>query len=106
FFVTVCGSYCIFHSFPTRRSSDLWFSFFLPNRVYLERIESEQVNVTWRFRGERAGFLGTQLLITPHARDFEYVATGGTLKMALRSEEHTSELQSRENLVCRLLLEK
>src|SRR5690606_41861935 len=26
--------------------------------------------------------------------------------MALRSEEHTSELQSRENLVCRLLLEK
>src|SRR5207302_5312497 len=26
--------------------------------------------------------------------------------MKLRSEEHTSELQSRENLVCRLLLEK
>src|SRR5690606_41646226 len=26
--------------------------------------------------------------------------------MELRSEEHTSELQSRENLVCRLLLEK
>src|SRR5215475_13330132 len=26
--------------------------------------------------------------------------------MNLRSEEHTSELQSRENLVCRLLLEK
>src|SRR5690606_40911605 len=25
---------------------------------------------------------------------------------ALRAEEHTSELQSRENLVCRLLLEK
>ena len=25
---------------------------------------------------------------------------------ASRSEEHTSELQSRENLVCRLLLEK
>src|SRR5690606_40356033 len=25
---------------------------------------------------------------------------------AVRSEEHTSELQSRENLVCRLLLEK
>src|SRR5690606_40369065 len=29
---------------------------------------------------------------------------GGELR--LRSEEHTSELQSRENLVCRLLLEK
>src|SRR5690606_41282455 len=28
------------------------------------------------------------------------------LKAENRSEEHTSELQSRENLVCRLLLEK
>src|SRR5690606_39581069 len=28
------------------------------------------------------------------------------LLYSLRSEEHTSELQSRENLVCRLLLEK
>src|SRR5207302_3808067 len=28
------------------------------------------------------------------------------LNQPLRSEEHTSELQSRENLVCRLLLEK
>src|SRR5436309_8285302 len=28
------------------------------------------------------------------------------LGIAHRSEEHTSELQSRENLVCRLLLEK
>src|SRR5436309_8300700 len=27
-------------------------------------------------------------------------------RVAARSEEHTSELQSRENLVCRLLLEK
>src|SRR5690606_40365813 len=27
-------------------------------------------------------------------------------QVASRSEEHTSELQSRENLVCRLLLEK
>src|SRR5690606_40862508 len=27
-------------------------------------------------------------------------------KSYMRSEEHTSELQSRENLVCRLLLEK
>src|SRR5690606_40694921 len=37
-------------------------------------------------------------------RDWYVVdATGKTLG---RSEEHTSELQSRENLVCRLLLEK
>src|SRR5690606_40214118 len=32
-------------------------------------------------------------------------ASGGGQRSA-RSEEHTSELQSRENLVCRLLLEK
>src|SRR5690606_321705 len=35
--------------------------------------------------------------------------TGGKLRSVqntVRSEEHTSELQSRENLVCRLLLEK
>src|SRR5690606_41243493 len=30
----------------------------------------------------------------------------GPPRRAFRSEEHTSELQSRENLVCRLLLEK
>src|SRR5690606_41451049 len=32
-------------------------------------------------------------------------SSGGSAKSS-RSEEHTSELQSRENLVCRLLLEK
>src|SRR5690606_39718485 len=31
---------------------------------------------------------------------------GNVLAVFERSEEHTSELQSRENLVCRLLLEK
>src|SRR2546430_10527976 len=34
------------------------------------------------------------------------VQTRGTEKIADRSEEHTSELQSQSNLVCRLLLEK
>src|SRR5690606_39527468 len=33
-------------------------------------------------------------------------AAAETSRQQLRSEEHTSELQSRENLVCRLLLEK
>src|SRR6266511_4503533 len=33
-------------------------------------------------------------------------AVAAMLIVSLRSEEHTSELQSRENLVCRLLLEK
>src|SRR2546430_8784914 len=35
-----------------------------------------------------------------------FPAEGGKLVPELRSEEHTSELQSQSNLVCRLLLEK
>src|SRR5690349_24154984 len=38
------------------------------------------------------------------ARRVEHVGSGGGER--LRSEEHTSELQSRRELVCRLLLEK
>src|SRR5258707_5727136 len=49
-----------------------------------------------------------------HARSlrgaaFEHVRDGGVIVMsskAARSEEHTSELQSRQYLVCRLLLVK
>src|SRR2546429_3989484 len=36
----------------------------------------------------------------------EAIRTPASEGMALRSEEHTSELQSRLHLVCRLLLEK
>src|SRR5690606_41878297 len=36
----------------------------------------------------------------------QVLGLGAQLFFAVRSEEHTSELQSRENLVCRLLLEK
>src|SRR3712207_8284627 len=35
-----------------------------------------------------------------------FIVTLGTLSIVRRSEEHTSELQSRQYLVCRLLLEK
>src|SRR5207302_3329617 len=39
--------------------------------------------------------------------DIAEARAGDIVEVAgLRSEEHTSELQSRENLVCRLLLEK
>src|SRR3712207_7195408 len=38
--------------------------------------------------------------------DREPHRTSGTLSEPSRSEEHTSELQSRQYLVCRLLLEK
>src|SRR5258708_18168092 len=37
------------------------------------------------------------------ARDY---ASGGATCLSVRSEEHTSELQSPDHLVCRLLLEK
>src|SRR2546430_15694502 len=51
---------------------------------------------------------------TPHearpleaAQDPQLVgALGGSVLVERRSEEHTSELQSQSNLVCRLLLEK
>src|SRR2546429_7213580 len=61
-------------------------------------------------RGSRARFVGF-----PNALKPPFVTRGDTLssstfwhgsKMNERSEEHTSELQSRLHLVCRLLLEK
>src|SRR5690606_17823961 len=51
-----------------------------------------------RFRVE----LPIRRCLAPHANP----ETGERDQPILRSEEHTSELQSRENLVCRLLLEK
>src|SRR5437762_8717891 len=60
-----------------------WFQVFLPRRVYLKQVEANSADVTWRFRDEKGGFFGTHLVITPHARDFNYRASGGTLKMAL-----------------------
>src|SRR6266540_3420272 len=42
----------------------------------------------------------------PRARPLQARARPGVLRRADRSEEHTSELQSHHDLVCRLLLEK
>src|SRR5690606_41436371 len=42
---------------------------------------------------------------SPAARPASATTPATTTATASRSEEHTSELQSRENLVCRLLLE-
>src|SRR5690606_32353792 len=47
-------------------------------------------------------FAGLTAYDTQRIKDGYYAVVGS----AERSEEHTSELQSRENLVCRLLLEK
>src|SRR5688572_32297436 len=39
-------------------------------------------------------------------RGLAVTKTGAPITVPVRSEEHTSELQSQSNLVCRLLLEK
>src|SRR5438552_5120999 len=51
-----------------------------------------------------ANYRGDSILM--YTRDA--IATGGRLqaRLSIRSEEHTSELQSPDHLVCRLLLEK
>ena len=76
----------IYKANPEALKPKPWFAIFLPNRVYMNRIESEHANITWQFRGERAGFFNTGLVITPHGLDFEYLATNGKMKMALFPE--------------------
>src|SRR5690606_41426518 len=97
---TRCIAYCYadqrdLHSFPTRRSSDL----------------AQLVGLIAVIHGEIR-----PLPVAQHAQALEFaslvvdllIGIGACLGLDLghRSEEHTSELQSRENLVCRLLLEK
>src|SRR5690606_39562402 len=85
------------HSFPTRRSSDLLprtsskcASMSRCNSIVLRRVlYSKTLPVTAEILSARSDTLTTLRLVC-----------------AWRSEEHTSELQSRENLVCRLLPEK
>src|SRR5690606_41301384 len=83
-FLSRCrADYRHIHSFPTRRSSDLreitWaISFCLPRK-------------NTRSCSPSSWILACTLCSSGPSP---------------RSEEHTSELQSRENLVCRLLLEK
>jgi len=71
----------IYKHHPEPLPAQPWFAIFLPNRVYLKRVEVDSADMTWLFRVERAGFFGTRLLITPHGSDFNYEATGGTLEM-------------------------
>src|SRR5690606_39358022 len=74
------------HSFPTRRSSDLL------------------IIITCAIAGAAAGLAGMVEVAAIHGSANASLMAG--YGYAGRSEEHTSELQSRENLVCRLLLEK
>src|SRR5206468_8452750 len=94
------------HSFPTRRSSDLRPLLASPNVEFIGEIAD----------AEKSEFLsGAVALLVPidWPEPFGLVMIEamacGTPVIAYnrgRSEEHTSELQSRSDLVCRLLLEK
>src|SRR5690606_40114200 len=81
------------HSVPTRRSSDLGHA-----------------RGAGRLTPHGAGSLGEgRRALSRSDRDQDRLAGAQSPDAALapaRSEEHTSELQSRENLVCRLLLGK
>src|SRR5260370_4866927 len=91
----------VYKAVPEASPSKPWFSAILPNRVYLKRIETETADVTWRFRGKHVGFFGTRLLVTPHGRDFDYQATGGTLNMTPIPDLH---LRGAHLLITRKLL--
>src|SRR5699024_12161395 len=49
---------------------------------------------------------GPLVTLTRMPAELEFDTAARTVRVAARSEEHTSELQSRFDLVCRLLLEK
>src|SRR5690606_41740554 len=85
------------HSFPTRRSSDLGEGSAHDHDV---RQPKEQPQLAQSVGQIDVGLVADRLALTAPGEAVAVVAQG------LRSEEHTSELQSRENLVCRLLLEK
>src|SRR5690606_41914959 len=93
------------HSFPTRRSSDLFRSPRLYAHVLLHGV------LTWLLVWDAAFWAPALVLVVSHyCIDLTKVAfqrpDNRPRWFAIRSEEHTSELQSRENLVCRLLLAK
>src|SRR5690606_40925774 len=71
----------------------------------LVALKAELIGQGRRVRLERAPRNLKALLDSLAASGYRHFAHVGHAASA-RSEEHTSELQSRENLVCRLLLEK
>src|SRR5206468_11890196 len=90
-------------SFPTRRSSDLGHCIGDGAVVVdLRLIRSVSVDSDTRTATCGGGALWEDL--DPACLRHGLATPGGTF--GDRSEEHTSELQSRSDLVCRLLLEK
>src|SRR5690606_41791765 len=94
-----------------RPSLTLWFSHYpAPSEVYTLSLH-DALPIYDRpsaHPGRRLARLATAAAqAAPSARPLLLPAERlPSLARGLRSEEHTSELQSRENLVCRLLLEK
>src|SRR5690606_40175859 len=90
------------HSFPTRRSSDLGLD--LARRGGRHQLVERHDDVGSQQPLDLHRSLGREQMLRSVEMRFERDAFLAALGQ--RSEEHTSELQSRENLVCRLLLEK
>src|SRR5690606_41973468 len=92
-------------SFPTRRSSDLDKS---DNANSSDSSASDEARAFVLTDADALSDLIISQLVTNQLLLVDAVRwLGGEESFAgARSEEHTSELQSRENLVCRLLLEK
>src|SRR5207302_6242318 len=90
--------------FPTRRSSDLCGRERRGGGVHLwcrhGRCEGRHSETT------RRGAYRFGSAVRRRRRVYDEPGDRGAVRCHARSEEHTSELQSRENLVCRLLLEK
>src|SRR5207253_9516454 len=86
------------HSFPTRRSSDL------------SRRRCRGRPASWRGRSPcPLGPVAFEAMLCRRHREviwYRHSNLTGCKQLGSRSEEHTSELQSRGHLVCRLLLEK
>src|SRR5690606_40088937 len=87
------------HSFPTRRSSDLTLA-----SARAARARSPSCGARWRQRARSRSKAPSRKCPEPQAGSI--MRNPSRPNSSIRSEEHTSELQSRENLVCRLLLEK
>src|SRR5690606_41495706 len=101
-FLRLFRSHRYLHSFPTRRSSDLAPVLQQEGHGPADRAKAVVVVVLQPQQAlEVMIVIGQQEPV-----DGIEQAVGGGLDRHRRSEEHTSELQSRENLVCRLLLEK
>src|SRR5690606_40062641 len=99
------GDHRVTHSFPTRRSSDLKVAI----KLLRGELSRDEHGRTRMLREAQAlARLSHPNVVQVHEvgqwTDHDYVAM--EYVDGRRSEEHTSELQSRENLVCRLLLEK